>query len=61
MNYYRVHGNNVTSTTKKQAHFDEIKRVHENIDSKIKFNEYQKNEIDKRYQFLQDVWNIKIK
>lgn len=61
LNFYRVHGSNVTSLTKKQAHFDEIKRVHEYIDSKIKFNKHQKNEIKKRYEFLKKVWNIKIK
>ena len=60
-NYYRVHGNNVTSTTKKQAHFDELVRVHEYIDSKIHFTEKQKAELRKRYKFLKKVWGIKIK
>ena len=58
LNYYRVHGNNVTSTTKKQQHLDEIKRVHSYIDNKIKFNKEQKNEIEKRYEFLRMVWDL---
>ena len=60
LNYYRVHGNNVTSTTKKQAHFDEIKLVHKSINEKMEFNEFQKNEIEKRYSFLAKVWDIKL-
>ena len=60
LNYYRVHGNNVTSTTKKQAHFDEIKLVHKSINKKMEFNEFQKNEIEKRYSFLAKVWDIKL-
>ena len=61
LNYYRVHGNNVTSTTKKQAHFDELVRVHEYIDSKIHFNEKQKKELRKRYSYLSKVWGLKRK
>ena len=61
LNYYRVHGNNVTSTTKKQAHFDELVRVHEYIDSVIHFNEKQKKELRKRYTYLSKVWGLKIK
>ena len=61
LNYYRVHGSNVTSVTKKQAHFDEVVRVHEYIDSQIHFNDHQKEEIIKRYKYLKKVWGIKIK
>lgn len=61
LNYYRVHGNNVTSTTKKQAHFNEIKQVHEELNNIIKFNTIQRRNIKKRYKFLARVWNIRQK
>ncbi len=57
-NYYRVHGSNVTSLTKKQKHFDEIKLVHNEIDKMYKFDKKQKSEINKRYKFLRRVWSL---
>ena len=59
LNYYRVHGNNVTSVTKKQAHFDEIVKVHGYIDKMIGFSDEQKKHIKERYKFLERVWNLK--
>jgi len=59
LNYYRVHGDNVTSLTKKQNHFDEIKRVHKYFDEKYKFNAKQNKEINLRYKFLRKVWKVK--
>ncbi len=58
-NYYRVHGNNVTSTTKKVAHFAEIKMVHEEVGKMFNLTKNQKQQIKKRYEFLEDVWNLK--
>ena len=58
-NYYRVHGNNVTSTTKKAAHFAEIKRVHEEVGKMFNLTKQQKHNIKDRYIFLEDVWNLK--
>lgn len=57
-NFYRVHGNNVTSTTKKLAHLEEIKKVHKEIHKMYPFTKKQKEEIEKRYAFLKRVWNI---
>lgn len=57
-NFYRVHGNNVTSTTKKQAHLDEIKRVHKEIADMYKLNKAQKQQIQKRYDFLEKAWDL---
>lgn len=57
-NFYRVHGNNVTSTTKKAAHFTEIKRVHEEISKMYKLNREQKKQIKERYKFLERVWEL---
>ena len=59
INYYRVHGNNVTSVTKKQAHFDEIVKIHKKISENIKLNKEQKKNINDRYKFLRNVWNLK--
>ena len=59
INYYRVHGNNVTSVTKKQAHFNEIIKIHDKISKIIKLNNKQKKNINERYKFLKRVWNIK--
>lgn len=61
LNYYRLHGNNVTSTTKKQAHFDEIKKIHKYLDNKYTFEKWQKEEIEKRYEFLKVGWNLEKK
>lgn len=58
LNYYRNHGTNVTSQTKKQAHFDEIKRIHAYVEKEFGLNKTQKMAIEKRYQFLKRVWNL---
>ena len=58
INYYRVHGNNVTSVTKKQSHFDEIVKIHTALNKEFKLNSKQKKEIQKRYKFLKKVWNL---
>lgn len=61
LNYYRVHGNNVTSTTKKEQHLKEIQSIHEYLDGKIKFDKHQKKLIQERYKFLKKVWDIEEK
>ena len=58
-NFYRVHGNNVTSLNKKKAQFDEIKLVHKEIQSMYKLTREQKNNINKRYKFLIKAWHLK--
>ncbi len=60
LNYYRVHGNNVTSTTKKQAHFNEIKKIHNYMRKKYGFSAIQEKNIQERYDFLKRVWKIEI-
>lgn len=58
LNYYRLHGNNVTSQTKKQAHFDEIRRIHDYVEQEFGLDEKQKKAIQKRYDFLKEVWHL---
>ena len=58
LNYYRSHGSNVTSTTKKKSHLDEIKRVHEYIEKEYGLTDEQKENIQNRYEFLEKVWHI---
>ena len=58
LNFYRVHGTNVTSTTKKLLHLEELKRGHSILDEKFGLSERQKAEIEKRYRLLKDVWKL---
>ena len=58
LNYYRLHGNNVTSLTKNENHLKEIQEVHHKIDQMIPLKESQRNNIQKRYEYLKDVWKI---
>lgn len=59
LNYYRIHGLNVTSTMKKQIHYDEIKKWYQKLEGQVELSENQKSEIAKRKQFLEDVWKVK--
>lgn len=58
LNYYRVHGNNVTSKTKKQKHFNEIVKIHNHIENKFGLSKKQKENIQDRYDFLKRVWYL---
>ena len=58
LNYYRLHGNNVTSVTKKQKHFDEIQKIHGEIRKMIEITDWHEEEIQKRYDFLKRVWGL---
>lgn len=58
LNYYRMHGNNVSSTFKKEAHLNEIKKIHEYYRNNYGLNKFQEAEIEKRYKFLKEVWKL---
>ena len=58
-NYYRVHGNNVSSVTKKKDHMKEMQRVHAYFEKKYGLNKEQKKQINKRNKFLKKVWELK--
>ena len=61
LNYYRIHGSNVTSTTKKESHIEEMKKIHEYFDKTYGLNKKQKKNIYDRYEFLRKVWRLSIK
>ena len=59
LNNYRVHGNNITSTMKKQKHLEEIKRIHKGMEELTSITSWHKKEFQKRYDFLIKAWNLK--
>ena len=59
LNYYRVHGNNVTSTTKKEKHVEEIKRIHKRINDEFKLTKKHLKLQEERIEFLNKVWRLK--
>lgn len=58
LNYYRVHGENITSTMKKQKHLEEIKRIHKDIKENFELNEWHDEQMQKRYEFLTKAWQL---
>jgi len=60
MNYYRVHGNQITSQMDKQKHFDEIQKIYEYIDSKFGVSEFQTKKRKERCEFLKRVWKLNL-
>ena len=58
LNNYRVHGNNITSTMKKQKHLEEIKRIHKSMSEITSITAWHKKEFQKRYDFLMKAWNL---
>mgnify|MGYP005801022157 CR=1 FL=1 len=59
LNNYRVHGNNITSTMKKQKHLEEIKRIHKGMSEITSITTWHKKEFRKRYDFLIKAWILK--
>lgn len=59
LNYYRVHGNNVSSTTNYQRHIDEIKRIHKYFVETFNLTAKEKNMMKERIDFLEKVWKLK--
>lgn len=59
LNYYRVHGNNVSSTMNHQKHIDEIKKIHSYYVEKFNLTTKEKQKMKERIDFLKDVWKIK--
>lgn len=58
-NYYRIHGSNVTSVTKKKEHLKEIQAVHQYIRTHFSLSSFQEEKINERYEYLKKVWDLK--
>ena len=59
LNYYRVHGNNVSSVMNKKKHLDEITSIYEYINSNFKLKEDAKKLQKDRIEFLKKAWRVK--
>lgn len=59
LNYYRVHGNNVSSTMNQKKHIEEINSIHDYYVKKFNLNKNHKLKMNQRIKFLEKVWNIK--
>lgn len=57
-NYYRLHGNNVSSTVKKEAYIKEMTKIYTYFHKLFGLTKKQKREIEKRYKLLQKSWNL---
>ncbi len=59
LNYYRLHGSNVSSTTKKRDVLTEMIRIHQYILGHFGLNKSQKRHIMNRYRTLIKIWGLK--
>lgn len=58
LNYYRIHGNNVSSTTKAQDHLAEIIDIQKIFETKLSLNKDQKEKIAQRIKLLRKAWSL---
>lgn len=56
LNYYRIHGNNVSETMNHKKHIEEIQKIHSIFVTEFKLNEFHKKEMQKRIGFLKENW-----
>lgn len=61
LNYYRVHGDNVSSTMNQQKHLEEIKEIHSYYLKKFNLSKDHKKKMQERIHFLEKNWNLKHK
>ena len=59
LNYYRLHGDNVSSTMNHQKHIEEINKIHQYFIDNFKIGHEQKEEMKKRVKFLKKCWKLK--
>lgn len=59
LNYYRVHGNNVSSTMNHQKHIDEINKIHKYYLNKFELDVSHKKKMQERIDFLKKAWKLK--
>lgn len=60
LNYYRVHGNNISQTFDKKAHILEIQRIYKFVKEKYGIDEEQQIQMYNRIKFLCKVWSVKL-
>lgn len=58
LNYYRVHGNNVSSVMKKEKHIEEILKLHKMYIKVFELTGKHKELMKKRIEFLKRVWDL---
>lgn len=60
LNYYRVHGNNISQTFDKKAHILEIQRIYKFVKEKYGIYDEQQIQMYNRIKFLCKVWSVKL-
>lgn len=58
MNYYRMHGSNVSASTKAKDHLSEILRIYDMLDKRLQLTKKQKQMQEKRIKHLKKAWNV---
>lgn len=58
INFYRVHGNNISTTMNQQKHLEEIKSIYDYNIKKFNLNKSHELKMKKRIEFLKKVWKI---
>lgn len=58
LNYYRVHGNNVSSVMKKEKHLEEILKLHNIYTKNFNLTDKHKELMKERIEFLKRVWGL---
>lgn len=58
LNYYREHGNNISSTTKKTLHIKEILSIYAYFTKTYNLDKEHKNKMKDRIDFLKRIWVI---
>ena len=59
LNYYRLHGNNVSATMNHKNHIEEIKNIHKYILNEFNLSKKHRLTMQKRINFLKKSWHIK--
>ena len=59
LNYYRVHGNNVSSTMNQEKHIKEINKIHSYYVKEFKLGKRHETKMAKRIEFLKKAWHLK--
>ena len=59
LNYYRLHGNNISSTMDKEKHLLEIEKIYDYLKDNDKVTKEQEKNMKDRIAFLKNVWGIR--